>query len=88
MERSREKSRVTKSPSEKVESCGSISGGLVTASKEMDGDVNIEDHLEIAPTGNVQGEIHVPAGKLIIHEGAEQRPMPYLPSERKISLQK
>ena len=31
----------------------------------------LQDHLEIAPTGNVQGEIHVPAGKLIIHEGAE-----------------
>ena len=50
---------------------GSISGGLVTVAGNVDGDVNIEDHLEIAPTGNVHGEIHVPAGKLIIHEGAE-----------------
>ena len=43
----------------------------MTVAGNVDGDVNIEDHLEIAPTGIVQGEIHVPTGKLIIHEGAE-----------------
>ena len=63
---------------------GSISGGLVTVAGNVDGDVNIEDHLEIAPTGNVQGEIHVPAGKLIIHEGAEISGQCHiLPSEKK-----
>ena len=36
----------------------------------VEGDMSIQDQLEITATGNVKGEIQVPAGRLVIREGA------------------
>ena len=50
---------------------GKIIGGIVLVAGYVEGDLSIQGHLEIASTGNVEGEIQVPAGKLVIHEGAK-----------------
>lgn len=49
---------------------GKIFGGMVVVAGYVEGDLSIQGHLEIASTGNIEGEIQVPAGKLVIREGA------------------
>ena len=49
---------------------GKIAGGMVMVAGYVEGDMSIQDQLEITATGNVKGEIQVPAGRLVIREGA------------------
>ena len=49
---------------------GKIEGNVVVVAGKINGDMLVHERLEVNSTANLQGEINVPSGQLLIQEGA------------------
>ena len=49
---------------------GKIEGNVVVVAGKVNGDMLVHERLEVNSTANLLGEVHVPSGQLLIHEGA------------------
>ena len=49
---------------------GKIEGNVVIVAGKINGDMLVHERLEVNSTANLDGEVHVPSGQLLIHEGA------------------
>jgi len=49
---------------------GKIEGNVVVVSGKINGDMLVHERLEVNSTANLNGEVHVPSGQLLIQEGA------------------
>ena len=49
---------------------GKIEGNVVVVAGKINGDMLVHERLEVSSTANLQGEINVPSGQLLIQEGA------------------
>ena len=56
--------------SEKGNVNGKIEGNIVVVAGKINGDMLVHERLEVNSTANLHGEVHVPSGQLLIHEGA------------------
>ena len=56
--------------SEKGNVNGKIEGNVVVVAGKINGDMLVHERLEVNSTANLHGEVHVPSGQLLIHEGA------------------
>ena len=56
--------------SEKGNVNGKIEGNIVVVAGKINGDMLVHERLEVNSTANLQGEVHVPSGQLLIQEGA------------------
>ena len=56
--------------SEKGNVNGKIEGNVVVVAGKINGDMLVHERLEVNSTANLNGEVHVPSGQLLIHEGA------------------
>ena len=50
---------------------GKIEGNIVLVAGKINGDLLVHERLEVNVTANIQGEVQVPSGKLLIQEGAK-----------------
>jgi cytoskeletal protein CcmA (bactofilin family) len=50
---------------------GKIEGNIVLVAGKINGDLLVHERLEVNLTANIQGEVQVPSGKLLIQEGAK-----------------
>jgi len=56
--------------SEKGNVNGKIEGSVVVVAGKINGDMLVHERLEVNSSANLHGEVHVPSGQLLIHEGA------------------
>ena len=56
--------------SEKGNVNGRIEGNVVVVAGKINGDMLVHERLEVNSTANLNGEVNVPSGQLLIHEGA------------------
>ena len=49
---------------------GKIEGKVVVVAGKINGDMLVHERLEVNSTANLNGEVHVPSGQLLIQEGA------------------
>ena len=56
--------------SEKGNVNGKIEGNVVVVAGKVNGAMLVHERLEVNSTANLHGEVHVPSGQLLIHEGA------------------
>ena len=49
---------------------GKIEGNVVVVAGKINGDMLVHERLEVNSTANLNGEVHVPSGQLLIQEGA------------------
>ena len=56
--------------SEKGNVNGKIEGNIVVVAGKINGDMLVHKRLEVNSTANLNGEVHVPSGQLLIQEGA------------------
>ena len=56
--------------SEKGNVNGKIEGNVVVVAGKINGDMLVHERLEVNSTANLNGEVHVPSGQLLIQEGA------------------
>ena len=56
--------------SEKGHVKGEIEGNVVIVAGKINGDMLVHERLEVNSTANLDGEVHVPSGQLLIQEGA------------------
>ena len=56
--------------SEKGNVNGKIEGNVVVVAGKINGDMLVHERLEVNSSANLHGEVHVPSGQLLIHEGA------------------
>ena len=49
---------------------GKIEGNIVVVAGKINGDMLVHERLEVNSTANLHGEVNVPSGQLLIHEGA------------------
>tara|TARA_B100000945_G_C20365288_1_gene589253 strand:+ start:84 stop:461 length:378 start_codon:yes stop_codon:yes gene_type:complete len=49
---------------------GKIEGNVVVVAGKISGDMLVHERLEVNSTANLNGEVHVPSGQLLIQEGA------------------
>ena len=49
---------------------GKIEGNVVVVAGKVNGDMLVHERLEVNSTANLNGEVHVPSGQLLIQEGA------------------
>ena len=49
---------------------GKIEGNVVIVAGKINGDMLVHERLEVNSTANLDGEVHVPSGQLLIQEGA------------------
>ena len=56
--------------SEKGNVNGKIEGNIVVVAGKINGDMMVHERLEVNSTANLNGEVHVPSGQLLIQEGA------------------
>ena len=49
---------------------GKIEGNIVVVAGKINGDMLVHKRLEVNSTANLNGEVHVPSGQLLIQEGA------------------
>ena len=49
---------------------GKIEGHIVVVAGKINGDMLVHKRLEVNSTANLNGEVHVPSGQLLIQEGA------------------
>jgi len=50
---------------------GKIEGNIVLVAGKINADLLVHERLEVNVTANIQGEVQVPSGKLLIQEGAK-----------------
>ena len=50
---------------------GRIEGKIVLVAGKINGDVLAHERLEVNAAAKIQGEVHVPSGKLLIQEGSK-----------------
>ena len=56
--------------SEKGNVNGKIEGNVVVVAGKINGNMLVHERLEVNSTANLNGEVHVPSGQLLIQEGA------------------
>mgnify|MGYP001442706159 CR=1 FL=1 len=49
---------------------GKIEGNVVVVAGKINGDMLVHERLEVNSTANLNGEVNVPSGQLLIQEGA------------------
>ena len=50
---------------------GKIEGKIILVAGKINGDVLAHERLEVNAAANIQGEVQVPSGKLLIQEGSK-----------------